>query len=149
MARTLQALGVRRAMVVSGEVQGPRSKVQNPAEDSAPRFLDELSTLGPNTVAEFYHDRGFICAQWSASDFPLQPATLDDLAGGDAAANAEIIRRLLRGEERGPKCDAVLLNAGAALFVAGRAKSIAEGWALAAETIDSGRATAKLAALRG
>jgi len=136
MALTLRALGLRRAMVVSGEVPGPR-------------FLDELSTLGPNTVAEFYHDRGHSCSVWSASDLPLHPATLADLAGGDAAENAEIIRRLLRGEDRGPKLDAVLLNAGAALFVAGRTRSIAEGWSLAEETVASGAAARKVAELAG
>jgi anthranilate phosphoribosyltransferase len=138
MARTLQALGLRRAMVVSGEIAG-----------SEPRFLDELSTLGPNTLAEFYQDRGFKRSEWSASDLPLRAATLEDLAGGDAATNAEIIRRLLRGDERGPKLDAVLLNAGAALFVAGTVRSIAEGWDKAAETISSGRAERKLGELRG
>ena len=61
--------------------------------------------------------------------------------------NAAIIRRLLRGEDRGPKRDAVLLNAAAALFVAGRTRSLAEGWELAAEIIDSGKAHAKLLAL--
>jgi anthranilate phosphoribosyltransferase len=54
---------------------------------------------------------------------------------------------LLRGDERGPKRDAVLLNAGAALFVAGKTKSLFEGWELAGETIDSGAAQAKLAEL--
>ena len=63
--------------------------------------------------------------------------------------NAEIVRQILRGTERGPKRDAVLLNAGAALFVAGKAKSLAEGWELAGETIDSGAAAAKLAELAG
>jgi len=53
----------------------------------------------------------------------------------------------LQGEEKGPKRDAVLLNAGAALFVAGVARSISEGWEQAAEVIDDGRAAAKLLAL--
>ena len=79
----------------------------------------------------------------------MQPATLADLHGGDKLVNAEIIRRILRGDERGPKRDAVLINAGAALFMAGKTKSLAEGWELAAETIDSGAAAAKLAALAG
>jgi len=78
----------------------------------------------------------------------VQPATLADLRGGDKFANAEIIRRILRGEERGPKRDAVLVNASAALFVAGKAKSLVEGWELAAETIDSGNAQAKLEELK-
>ena len=71
-----------------------------------------------------------------------------DLHGGDREVNAGIIRRVLNGEERGPKRDAVLLNAAAALFVADRTRSLAEGWELAAETIDSGKAAAKLAELQ-
>ncbi len=133
MARALQALGVRRGMVVCGLAEG--------------KNLDELSTLGINQVAEFYHERGFTNSALSLENFPVQPATLADLRGGDKSANAEIIRRILRGDERGPKRDAVLLNAGAALFVAGKAKSVAEGWELAGETIDSGVAAKKLAVL--
>ena len=142
MARALQSLGARRGMVVCGSVS-PQSTVHSPE----PRFLDELSTLGANHVAEFYQQRGFAVSSLEPENFPLQPAMLADLRGGDKLVNAEIIRRILRGDERGPKRDAVLLNAGAALFVAGRAKSVAEGWLLAGETIDSGRANAKLAEL--
>jgi anthranilate phosphoribosyltransferase len=158
IARVLQSLGVRRGMVVSGEVPGakcqPRKKHRGKVSgsDHAPRTthhasLDELSTLGPNTIAEFYQERGFTTSVLSPEQFPLQPATLDDLRGGDRAANAEIVRRILRGDERGPKRDAVLLNAAAALFVAGKTKSLAAGWDLAAETIDSGKASAKLSEL--
>jgi len=130
IARVLQSLGVRRGMVVSGRV--------NDAQ------LDELSTLGDNTIAEFYQDRGFATSVMSPGDFPLCPAVLADLTGGDRNANAEIVLRLLRGDERGPKRDAVLLNAAAALFVANSAKSLAEGWELAAGLIESGKAKAKL-----
>ena len=137
-ARVLQSLGLRRAMVVCGAV---------PDEGGAVRHLDELSPLGPTTVAEFYQERALACSTLPPEPFPFQPATLADLRGGDREANAAIIRRILGGEDRGPKRDAVLLNAGAALFVAGRTRSIAEGWDLAAETIDSGRAAAKLADL--
>jgi anthranilate phosphoribosyltransferase len=135
MARALQSLGVRRGMVVCGVAEG--------------KHLDELSTLGPTHVAEFYQERGFSASVLSPENFPLQPATLADLHGGDKLVNAEIIRRILRGDERGPKRDAVLLNAGAALFVAGKTKSLAEGWELAAKTIDSGAARAKLVELTG
>jgi anthranilate phosphoribosyltransferase len=83
----------------------------------------------------------------SPADHPLQPASLKDLAGGDRAVNARIVRQILGGEERGPKRDAVLLNSGAALFVSGRVKAISEGWELAAELIDSGQALSKLRAL--
>ena len=135
MARALQALGVRRGMVVCGQADG--------------KNLDELSSLGTTHIAEFYHERGFTTSVLTLENFPLQPATLADLHGGDKLVNAEIIRRILRGDERGPKRDAVLINAGAALFMAGKTKSLAEGWELAAETIDSGAAAAKLAALAG
>jgi anthranilate phosphoribosyltransferase len=134
IARVLQSLGVRRAMVGCGSVP--------PAG-----CLDELSTLGPNTVAEFYQERGFAASVLSPEQFPLQRATLADLVGGDCSANADIVRRLLRGAERGPKRDVVLLNAAAALFVAGKTKSLVAGWDLAAEMIDDGCASAKLAEL--
>jgi anthranilate phosphoribosyltransferase len=137
LARVLQSLGVPRAMVVSGQVGNA--------------WLDELSTLGDNVVAEFYQERGFADSVISPGHFAIQPAVLADLAGGTSASaketcqmNAEIIRRLLRNEDTGPKRDAVLLNAGAALFVAGKTKSIGEGWDLAAEILASGRAKAKL-----
>jgi anthranilate phosphoribosyltransferase len=150
MARVLQSLGVRRGMVVSGQVetqvQSPASKVQV-AESKSPEataYLDELSTLGANTVAEFYQDRGFATSSLEPENFPLQPATLADLAGGNREANAAIVRRLLRGEERGPRRDAVLLNAAAALFVAGKAKSLTEGWEKAGRLIDGGAAAKKL-----
>jgi anthranilate phosphoribosyltransferase len=134
LARVLQSLGVRRAMVVCGKVSGVG-------------FLDELSTLGENVIAEFYQKHGFIVSTTLPEQFPLQPAMLADLLGGGKIENAEIVRRILRGEERGPKRDAVLLNTAAALFVAGKVKSLAEGWELAGGTIDSGRANEKLAEL--
>ncbi len=160
IARVLQSLGVRRGMVVCGNVgQAARlspTKVEKESETGAtpgPRevgiSLDELSTLGDTTVAEFYQERGFSTSLLSPEQFPLQPATLADLLGGDRAANAEVVRRILRCEERGPKRDAVLLNAGAALLVAGRARSISEGWELAAQIIDAGQAEAKLKELMG
>jgi anthranilate phosphoribosyltransferase len=133
MAQALQSLGVRRGMVVCGLADG--------------KNLDELSTLGENTIAEFYQERGFAVSTTAPENFPLQQATLADLRGGDKMVNAEIIRRILRGDERGPKRDAVLLNTAAALFVAGKTKSLAEGWHLAGETIDDGKANAKLAKL--
>ena len=153
LARVLQSLGVRRGMVVSGSVlrvaysvkpPGPHIEILDAPRDPQPASLDELSTLGPNTIAEFYQERGFATATLDPGQFPLQPATLADLRGGDRNTNAEIIRQILGGDERGPKRDAVLLNAGAALFVAGKAKSIADGWELAASVIDDGLAKNKL-----
>jgi len=130
IAKVLQTLGSRRAMVVCGNVGDAQ--------------LDELSTLGQNKIAEFYQERAFTSSVLDPNQFPLQPATLADLKGGDREANAEIIRRILQGEERGPKRDAVLLNTGAALFVAGRVRSIGEGWETAARLIDESKAAAKL-----
>jgi anthranilate phosphoribosyltransferase len=130
LAPELQALGVRRGMVVSGRV--------------GEAWLDELSTLGENTVTEFYQDHASATSLLSPAHFPVQPAQLADLAGGDRETNAGIIRRILRNQDRGPRRDAVLLNTGAALFVAGEAKSMTEGWDLAAEVLESGRAQAKL-----
>ena len=154
LARVLQTLGVRRAMVVTGSVTSDECSVKpvgSGAEIHASlvtRHIDELSTLGENFVAEFYHARGFTASGLSLENFPLQPATLDDLLGGDKFQNAEITRKILRGDDRGPKRDAVLINAGAALFVAGKVKSLAAGWELAGETIDSGAAAAKLEELK-
>jgi len=141
IGRVLQSIGVRRGMIVSGRVAS--SEAGRPSA-----YLDELSTLGETTVAEFYHDRGFSSSRLEPHHFPLQPATLADLAGGDRQANAMTVQRIFCGEERGPKRDAVLLNAAAALFVAGKVRSLTEGWTLAAQVIDSGQAERKLNALR-
>jgi anthranilate phosphoribosyltransferase len=130
LARVLRSLGVRRGMVVSGKV------------DDA--FLDEFSIMGDNTIAEFYHEQGFATSVMGVSEFPINSAALADLTGGDRKANAEIVKRLLRGEDRGARRDAILLNAAAALFVANKSSSMMAGWDLAAEVIDSGRAMKKL-----
>lgn len=137
-ARVLQSLGVRRAMVVCGAV----------SVDGGTSHMDELSTLGPTTVAEFYQERGFSCSVVAPEWFPIQRASLADLEGGDGARNADTLRRILEGRERGPQRDAVLLNAAAALFVAGQARSLMDGWDAAGKLIDSGAAIAKLEALR-
>ena len=133
LARVLQELGLRRVMVVSGQ--------------TSEGYLDEISTLGPTTVAEFYQERGFNESILDPGHFRFQPATLADWKGGDRRENAQIVRRILDGEEKGPKRDAVLLNAGAALFVAGAVKSLGEGVERAGELIASGKALAKLKAL--
>ncbi|MDB6040367.1 MAG: Anthranilate phosphoribosyltransferase [Verrucomicrobiales bacterium] len=133
IAHVLQSLGVRRAMVVSGEV--------------GDAFLDEISSLGKTHLAEFYQDKGFNQSCLEPQNFPLQPATLADLQGGDKQASAKIIRNVLSGQERGPKRDAVLLNAAAAFFLAGRSRTLLDGFDYAAEVIDSGKAHEKLVSL--
>jgi anthranilate phosphoribosyltransferase len=140
IARVLQALGVRRAMVVCGSLKD---------ENGVTRYLDELSPLGPTVIAEFFQERGMNCSMLEPEAFPLQPASLADLRGGDRLHNASIVRQVLSGEERGPKRDAVLLNAAAAFFVAGRVANLSEGWETAATVIDSGLARKKLADLTG
>lgn len=138
LARVLQALGVRRAMVVCGHV---------PHEGNV-HHLDELSPVGPTTIAEFYQERALHVSELALEHFPFKPARLADLHGGDREYNANLVRQILAGEERGPKRDAVLFNASAALLVAGAAKSLLEGWDLAAQVIDSGKAKAKLDQIR-
>ncbi len=135
LARVLQSLGVLRGMVVCGTA----AQANQPSA-----FMDELSILGENSVAEFYHERGFATSVLAAHMLPVGPATLEDLRGGDRAANAGLIRRIFKGDERGPRREAVLLNASAALFIAGRARSLGDGWELAEHLLDEGRATAKL-----
>jgi anthranilate phosphoribosyltransferase len=130
LAQVLKQLGSRRVMVVSG---------------STPEgHLDELSTLGASTISEFYQDRGFHSSTMDPIHFNLQPVSLAQLRGGDRKENAFILKQILSSTERGPKRDAVLLNSAAALFVAGKVKSLAAGIDLATEVIDTGKALAKL-----
>jgi anthranilate phosphoribosyltransferase len=79
-------------------------------------------------------------------EFGMKRGTLADISGGDAAENAAIIREVLSGK-KSPRRDVVVLNSAAALVAAGRADQLASGVPLAAESIDSGAAAAKLAAL--
>jgi anthranilate phosphoribosyltransferase len=120
MARCLQRLGVRRAWVVHGG------------------GLDEVSPCGPTTVAAF-DERGARCFVLDPIEAGIEPCGPDALRGGDAGANAAILRGVLAGE-RGPRRDAVLLNAAAAMVVAGRAEGVRDGVARAAEALDSGKA---------
>ena len=149
MARVLQALGVRRGMVVCGKVrtsniEHPTSNVESGNAESSEFFLDELSTLGETFLAEFYQERGLSCSSLALDNFPLQQTSLQDLAGADSKTNATIVRSILSGEERGPKRDAVLLNASAALLVASKVKNFVEGWELALRLIQTGAAEKKL-----
>jgi len=124
LARCLQRLGVRRAWVVHGS------------------GLDELSLAGATIVAAVEGEqlRTFSVAP---EDAGLARSAVSDLRGGDAAANAAVAREVLGGD-RGPRRDVVLLNASAALVVAGQAADLREGVALAAEAVDRGRANALL-----
>ena len=126
IAEVLQRLGVRRGMVVFGLDR-----------------LDEISMSAETLVCEFdvEQTKTYTIAP---EDFKLERCTKDDLRGGNPQENAAITRAILSGEEQGAKRNAVLLNAGAALYIADKAKSIADGVKLAAELIDSGKALAQL-----
>ncbi|MBR4363253.1 MAG: anthranilate phosphoribosyltransferase [Ruminococcus sp.] len=126
LAQVLMNLGVKRGMVVHGLDR-----------------LDEISVAAPTSICEF-KDGWFKSYTVSPQEFGLSGGTHEDIRGGTPAENAEITRSILRGDDRGPKRDAVLMNAGAALCVAEKAESIAEGVKLAAELIDSGAAYAAL-----
>jgi anthranilate phosphoribosyltransferase len=104
--------------------------------------LDELTTTKPSTVYEVRDGRATE-TRIDPAELGFERASLDELRGGDADASAAIVRAVLAGET-GPRRDVVLLNAGAALEVAGRAQSLAEGIGLAAESIDSGSAAGSL-----
>jgi anthranilate phosphoribosyltransferase len=128
LASALARLGCERAFVVHG-ADG----------------LDEISLSGETTVAEL-REGMVACYTVEPEDFGLPRAPIEAIAGGDAAANAAIIRRVLRGEI-GPPRDIVLANASAALVAAGRAAEFLEGVRLAAQSIDSGAALRKLESL--
>ncbi len=129
IARALGDLGAERAWVVHGA-----------------GGLDELSTLGHTKVSEL--NAGTVNTFYvHPADVGLPVATAGDLAGGSAADNAAIIEAILAGES-GRRRDVVLLNAGAALLIAGRAASLADGLAIAAESLNSGRARQTLGRLR-
>jgi anthranilate phosphoribosyltransferase len=104
--------------------------------------LDELTTTGPSVVFEV-RDGQVRETHVDPATLGLAHATVEDLGGGDPAASAAIARAILGGEP-GPRRDVVILNAAAALEVAGRAASLADGLRVAAEAIDSGAAAATL-----
>jgi anthranilate phosphoribosyltransferase len=138
-ARVLQRLGVRRGLVVCGEA-GVRA-------DGRPVCLDEISSLGETTLAGFHETGPVRVSRLNPREFPLQAARLADLQGGESARNAACLRAVFSGEDRGPKRDAVLLNAAGALYVAGRAASLYDGWVEAAALLEGGAVARKLAEL--
>jgi anthranilate phosphoribosyltransferase len=110
--------------------------------------MDEMTLTGDTFIAEVTPS-GFVSSRITPEQFGLSRCPMEALKGGDALANAAIVKAVLSGEP-GPRRDIVLLNAAYALIAAGKAATPAEGMALAAEAIDSGRAllqVEKLAAL--
>jgi anthranilate phosphoribosyltransferase len=108
--------------------------------------MDEITTTG-ETLALRVRDGRVETRVLTPEEFGVPRASISDLAGGDLAANTEIAREVLGGR-RGPKRDAVLVNAAAALLAAERVRTLPEGVEMAARSIDSGAAASKLDALR-
>ncbi len=119
LARVLNSPGVKNGMVVYG-----REK------------LDEISACGPTFVCEF-EDGIYKTYDICPENFGLTPCQPEDLKGGTPEENAAITLSILKGEERGPKRTAILLNAGAALYIGKKAESLAAGIQLAGEILDS------------
>jgi anthranilate phosphoribosyltransferase len=107
--------------------------------------LDEITTNGATRIAEVREGKVH-SYEVTPEEFGMSRASLADIAGGDVAENAAIIREMLGGK-KSPRRDVVLLNAAAALVVGDKAQHIAEGVSLAGQSIDSGSAANKLAAL--
>jgi anthranilate phosphoribosyltransferase len=105
--------------------------------------LDEISLSSPTTVCEI-KDGWYRTTVIRPEDFGFTTCKKEDLVGGTPAENAAITRAILSGEEKGPKRNATLMNAGAALYIGGKAETMADGIKLAAELIDSGKATETL-----
>ena len=122
LASVLVSLGVKRGMVVYGQDK-----------------LDEISMSAPTTICEI-RDGWYRTCVIKPEDFGLVRCAKEDLRGGTPEENAKITKAILRGEEAGPKRDAVLLNAGASLYIGGKADTMQDGVALAARLIDSGKA---------
>ena len=125
LAQVLVNLGVNRGMVVYGMDK-----------------LDEISLSSPTKICEI-RDGWFRSTLITPEDFGFERCRKEELKGGTPAENAAITRAILAGE-KGHKRNAVLLNAGAALYIGGKADSMKQGVALAAELIDSGKAAATL-----
>ena len=121
LAQVLINLGVKRGMVVYGKDR-----------------LDEISMSAPTAVCEF-KDGWFKSYTIAPEDFGFERCTKDDLKGGTPEENAKITREILSGA-KGHKRNAVLMNAGAALYIGGKAETLKDGIALAAKIIDSGKA---------
>lgn len=125
-AKAMQLLGVEKALVVCGS-----------------DGMDEITTTGITYVSEI---SGSEIRDYTIDpkDYGFEYADINDLKGGDPEDNAAVTRDIFSGREKGRKLDIVLMNAGAAIYIGGRAESIAEGIEKARETVQSGKAMAKL-----
>jgi len=122
IAKVLDKLGVKRAFVVYGKAK-----------------LDEISAVGPTVMCEL-KDGYYRTTEIKPEDFSLVSGTKEELTGGTPEENAEITRDILSGKITGTKRNAVIMNAGAGIYIAGKAASLAEGIRKAEELIDNGNA---------
>ncbi|MBQ1621908.1 MAG: anthranilate phosphoribosyltransferase, partial [Selenomonas sp.] len=128
LAQVLMSLGVKRGMVIYGQ-----------------DCLDEISLSAPTSVCEF-QDGWFKRYVIQPEDFGFTRCKKDDIKGGTPEENAAITRAILAGQEQGPKRDIVLLNAGAAIYLGGKAASIVDGIGVARSLIENGAGFKKIAA---
>lgn len=126
LAQVMENLGVTKGMVVYGQDK-----------------LDEISMCAPTSVCEI-RDGKFTSYEIAPEQFGYTRCKKDALKGGTPQENAEITRNILNGADKGPKRQAVCLNAGAALYIAGKAETMEQGVRMAEELIDSGAAQKKL-----
>jgi anthranilate phosphoribosyltransferase len=125
VAEALKLLGIRRAMIVHSN------------------GLDEISTMEPTEITELKAGK---LTKWTLkpADYGLKSTTLDSLTGGDAKYNAEIVKNILSGKDKGPRKDIVVLNAAAAIMVSGLANDFSSAVGIAGQSIESGSALHRL-----
>jgi anthranilate phosphoribosyltransferase len=125
VAEALNLLGVRRAMILHSN------------------GLDEISTMGPTNITELKAGK---LTEWTLNpkDYGVRAATLDSLSGGDAKSNAEIVKNILSGKDKGPRKDIVVLNAAAAIIVGGKVCDFGSAVGIAEQSIGSGSAIQRL-----
>lgn len=136
MAKVLSNLGVKDGLVV----YGCRSFDPQDADGAG---MDEISACGPTMVCEF-HDGDLAFYEITPQDFGYEPCAFAELQGADAVCNASITSSILQGHDHSGRRNAVCMNAGAALYIDGKADSIEQGIRLAESLIDQGKAAAKL-----
>ncbi len=132
IAEVLKRLNVKRALVVHGFDRVTQGG------------MDEISITGETTVSEINIDGNIQRYSISPADFGIRAENASELKGGNAIENAEIIRNLLKNEDRGPKRDLMLINAAAGLYICGKADNISDGMKIAKELVGSGKAFQKM-----
>jgi len=129
IANVLKNLGAEHCMIIHGE-----------------DGLDEITITGKTSITELF-EGGIKSYHIEPKDFGIENGTMKDIRGGDVDENAKIALDILEGK-KGPKREIVIINAGAAIYIAGKADSFVDGIELAKESIDSGRAAKKLRLLK-